>query len=592
MYHPARKKLIDFYLSILLIVSITRTEARSFQMTANAKTNDDNLDNNLIDFEEDNTFKFNKKYGITSWHDDEYFNKKTHRYTIVNDIGEKIFESKNKAKNIQNTDATTTEDYRVIPLELITTTENTLISIIESTTEQDLSVIPLSTTERVPNITITDSITLPVSTDYPETTTIEKIEIIEQEKNTAPEISKEVEVDHNNETTKFLFETTSEVTSESDEVNVSTESFDETTLIEQISKENYNNSKALTEIYKSTEDSVINTTEDTNFNVTDINFELLNTTKLEMKKTNESRIEESRETDADVPIFTELDAEEEIDVPEDYYDTKDVVPTTAPRTDALSVIFGLAGSVVESVVETVAERVVPKSVFDLFKRMQRQSEALESERLRSKEENGGIGQFTRGIIKTISTGISRPLSQLMAGARDIGSLDTDRGFVSSLASGVTSVANVANSLVDTFKDRVQAIYPGTVWCGDGRSAAARSGDLGLFFFTDTCCRQHDACKLYIKAGDSKYGLTNTGLFTRSHCSCDVKFRECLRRTNSLVSAQIGLTYFNVLGPQCFRRAHPIVRCARRTRITGQRCEEYELDFTKPRMWQWFDNETF
>uniref|UniRef100_A0A2A4IT35 phospholipase A2 n=1 Tax=Heliothis virescens TaxID=7102 RepID=A0A2A4IT35_HELVI len=123
-------------------------------------------------------------------------------------------------------------------------------------------------------------------------------------------------------------------------------------------------------------------------------------------------------------------------------------------------------------------------------------------------------QFGRGILKTISSGISKPLSQLMAGARDIGSLDNDRGFVSSLASGVTSVANVANSLVDSFKDRVQAIYPGTVWCGDGRSATARSSDLGLFFFTDTCCRQHDACKLYIKAGETKYGLTNTGLFTR------------------------------------------------------------------------------
>lgn len=46
----------------------------------------------------------------------------------------------------------------------------------------------------------------------------------------------------------------------------------------------------------------------------------------------------------------------------------------------------------------------------------------------------------------------------MAGVRDIGSLDNDRSFVSSLASGVS---NVANSLADTFKDRVQAIYPGS-----------------------------------------------------------------------------------------------------------------------------------
>lgn len=64
------------------------------------------------------------------------------------------------------------------------------------------------------------------------------------------------------------------------------------------------------------------------------------------------------------------------------------------------------------------------------------------------------------MIKTISTGLSKPLSQLMAGVRDIGSLDSDRGFLNSLASGVTSVANVANSMVDVFKDRVQAIYPG------------------------------------------------------------------------------------------------------------------------------------
>lgn len=48
----------------------------------------------------------------------------------------------------------------------------------------------------------------------------------------------------------------------------------------------------------------------------------------------------------------------------------------------------------------------------------------------------------------------------MAGVKDIGSLDSDRGFVSSLASGVTSVASAANSLADMFKDRVQAIYPG------------------------------------------------------------------------------------------------------------------------------------
>lgn len=50
----------------------------------------------------------------------------------------------------------------------------------------------------------------------------------------------------------------------------------------------------------------------------------------------------------------------------------------------------------------------------------------------------------------------------MAGVRDIGSLDSDRGFINSLASGVSSVADVANSMLDAFKDRVQTIYPGKV----------------------------------------------------------------------------------------------------------------------------------
>lgn len=62
---------------------------------------------------------------------------------------------------------------------------------------------------------------------------------------------------------------------------------------------------------------------------------------------------------------------------------------------------------------------------------------------------------------------------------------------------------------------------GTIWCGDGHSAQARSSDLGLFFFTDTCCRQHDACKMYVLAGETKFGLTNTGLFTRYINSCFV-----------------------------------------------------------------------
>ncbi|CAB3229271.1 unnamed protein product [Arctia plantaginis] len=527
----------------------------------NGKFVEDNFDNSIIDFDEEYTIKYDKKYGNIPWNSNDYFNKESHKYTIVKESDKKVENKFNNDINKTETklEVTSTTDYSVIPVELVSTTDNTPVSTSESTTDADLTVIPLPTTKKTPKIEIKQTVTLPSSTQETDTTT----DIYTEFTASTPTTTDVAITERYTQTTQWTPTTT-----DSSPIDLTTtESTFENTEVPKIANK--------TEVFIK------------------INIIDTNTTN----KENISKIDLSTEVeDTDVPIFTELDTEDDGEVPEDYYDTKDIVPTTAPKTDALSVIFGFAGSVVESVVGTVAERVVPKGIVDIFRRMQRQNEMLEAEKLRSREENGGIGQFGRGILKTISSGISRPLSQLMAGVRDIGSLDNDRGFVSGIASGVasgvTSVANVANSVVEQFKDRVQAIYPGTVWCGDGRSASARSSDLGLFFFTDTCCRQHDACKIYIKAGETKYGLTNTGLFTRSHCSCDAKFRDCLRKTNSLVSAQIGVTYFSVLGPQCFRKAHPIVKCLKRTRITGMKCEEYELDYTKPRMWQWFDNETF
>ncbi|XP_038218399.1 uncharacterized protein LOC119836992 [Zerene cesonia] len=541
MFRKVRRKMC-FSFTLLLFISLSNALPKALDFPENINSNND-IDNDIIDFDDEYSLKYNKKYDSASWNTNDY-NKDSYRYTI--DKYSKDDQDKKKLNNKNNdTDSvsvtTESEDLSVIPIELITTTENE--SYVETTTQYDLTVIPLSSTDKATPLVLNDTLIFPMSTEKSE--------------------------DYNN-TTEFFELTTKSINSEPTTTSVSNSS---TPIITESKLDN-------TTVSFTSESSTI-----ISQNETDSNKTASTTTEIV------DRDIESGELFEDVPVFTELDTEEQ-DVPEDYYDSKDIVPTPAPKTDALSVIFGFAGSVVEGVVESVAERLFPKTIYDLFKRMQKQNEALEAEKLRSREENGGIGHFTRGVIKSISTGLSKPFSQLMAGARDIGSLDSDRGFVSSLASGVTSVANVANSMVDMFKDRVQAIYPGTVWCGDGRSAQARSGDLGLFFFTDTCCRQHDACKLYIGAGETRFGLTNTGLFTRSHCSCDAKFRLCLKQTNSLVSAQIGLTYFNVLGPQCFRRAHPIVKCVRRTRITGQKCEEYELDYTKPKMWQWFDNDTF
>ncbi|KAL0861223.1 hypothetical protein ABMA27_008790 [Loxostege sticticalis] len=628
MYHRVRRKMRLVVCAILLLVPHTpaqNTDHTGPQPTQSTEAVEDNYENNIIDFDEEYTVKFHKKYGAIPWNsNNEKYSKESHRYTIINDEKSKNKKENetdiisNVKENIQIVSETTEADFSVIPLELVSTTENYLVSIVESTTDPDLSVIPLSTTVRnVPNVQINQTVTLPTSTQDAETTfvTTESIETTTESIVNASTVKVQTTTVfhfHNNteilnrtekdlDVTTYVPSTTTNIVATTDKDSTSIETTTVLVTIANITK-TVNVTEKIAVVTNSTKDTTNITIATTNVTALKTNITTQNATvtvanTTEATKTNSSKLSELFNIDSievdekDVPIFTELDAEDE-EVPEDYYDGKDIVPTTAPKTNALSVLVGLAGSVVESMVESVAERVVPKGIYDLFKRMQKQNEALEAERLRSREENGGLGQLGRGLLKTISSGLSRPFNQLMAGARDIGSLDSDRGFVSSLASGVTSVANVANSLSDAFKDRVQAIYPGTVWCGDGHSATARSGELGLFFFTDTCCRQHDACKIYIRAGETKYGLTNTGLFTRSHCSCDAKFRECLRRTNSLVSAQIGLTYFNVLGPQCFRKAHPIVKCARRTRITGQKCEEYELDYTKPKMWQWFDNETF
>lgn len=59
----------------------------------------------------------------------------------------------------------------------------------------------------------------------------------------------------------------------------------------------------------------------------------------------------------------------------------------------------------------------------------------------------------------------------------------------------------------------ESLFPGTAWCGDGHKAKT-DDDLGFFKGTDACCRDHDHCPDSIPANSEKYGLENTGLFTR------------------------------------------------------------------------------
>lgn len=117
----------------------------------------------------------------------------------------------------------------------------------------------------------------------------------------------------------------------------------------------------------------------------------------------------------------------------------------------------------------------------------------------------------------------------------------------------------SSPITDLFKDRVKAIYPGTLWCGGG-TQARNEHEVGLFRNTDICCKAHDKCPIFIEAGKERKGLKNNGLFTRSHCKCDQLFYNCLKKINSLVSNKIGYTYFNLLRPKCFRKQYKITGC--------------------------------
>ncbi|XP_076034004.1 phospholipase A2-like [Oratosquilla oratoria] len=131
--------------------------------------------------------------------------------------------------------------------------------------------------------------------------------------------------------------------------------------------------------------------------------------------------------------------------------------------------------------------------------------------------------------------------------------------------------------------------PGTKWCGDGDSAADYD-DLGTSVELDKCCREHDLCPDFMYAGETKHNLTNNGLFTRSHCSCDEKLASCFHQVNSLMSNSIGNVFFTVWHMKCYKEDYPIVKCLHKA-LNGQ-CQEYELDTTKPKLYQWFDAKVY
>ena len=69
--------------------------------------------------------------------------------------------------------------------------------------------------------------------------------------------------------------------------------------------------------------------------------------------------------------------------------------------------------------------------------------------------------------------------------------------------------------------------------------------------TDDCCRSHDLCKPIIKAFQTRYYFANPSVVPISHCGCDMRFYNCLRRVNTQASNMIGKIFFNIAKMKCF-----------------------------------------
>ncbi|XP_034944379.1 phospholipase A(2)-like [Chelonus insularis] len=143
--------------------------------------------------------------------------------------------------------------------------------------------------------------------------------------------------------------------------------------------------------------------------------------------------------------------------------------------------------------------------------------------------------------------------------------------------------------LNNYRNDFHAIYPGTLWCGGG-NIAVKKDDVGVFSQTDICCREHDSCPYSVEAGKTFGLLKNNGMFARSACSCDLKFYKCLKKVNTIVSVNIGTTYFNILRPQCFGYSHPIKSCEKydEVRRSDRKCIKYKFDDAKNKTLEWFD----
>lgn len=119
------------------------------------------------------------------------------------------------------------------------------------------------------------------------------------------------------------------------------------------------------------------------------------------------------------------------------------------------------------------------------------------------------------------------------------------------------------------------IAPNTRWCGRGNIANNTYNHLGGASAADRCCRKHDHCHAFIPAMSNRYNLFNYRPYTLTHCSCDRRFRTCLKMAGDLHANTIGQMFFNVMRSQCF-----ILRRERlcRTRAADGSCSLHHIKY--------------
>ncbi|RZF36582.1 hypothetical protein LSTR_LSTR010693 [Laodelphax striatellus] len=106
------------------------------------------------------------------------------------------------------------------------------------------------------------------------------------------------------------------------------------------------------------------------------------------------------------------------------------------------------------------------------------------------------------------------------------------------------------------------VAPGTKWCGHSDTADTAMS-LGAFGATDRCCRGHDLCPTNVPGLGQKFNFFNYRPFTLSHCSCDARFRACLKMANTGTANLVGKLFFNVVQTKCFI-LKPEVVCVKRS----------------------------